>query len=139
MKARALTIAELERINYATGIGARNLLDQLSKLAIIASDAHVEKRREAQNCAPCFYLSRYRLAGQAFTHWNCQLCEAPQPMHHNTAVPRICAGCATTYGLCVCCGGDIETENRGRRTGRKARKQKCSPEARQAPSGETEP
>lgn len=119
---RALTIAEFERINYATGINARDLADQMAKLAIIATDAHAVHRRLAQRCGACEYLGRYRLAGQAFTRWSCQLCNAEQPAHPNTSVPRLCAGCAKTYGLCATCGGDLEMEPRGRRTGRKAKR-----------------
>lgn len=119
---RALAIAELERINYATGTNARNLADQVAKLVLIATDAHAVQRRTEQRCCACEYLGRYRLAGQAFTRWSCQLCAKEQPMHHNTSVPRLCAGCAKTYGLCATCGGDLEMEPRGRRTGRKAKR-----------------
>lgn len=120
-KPRALTIAELERVNYATGINAGHLADRMAQLAIIATDAHAVQRRAEQRCAPCEYLGRYRLAGQAFTAWKCQLCGEDQPSHPNTSVPRLCDGCAKTYGLCATCGGDIESRQRGRRTGRKAK------------------
>ena len=123
-KPRALTIAELERVNHATANNARSLAGKIAQLAILASDAHATERRNAQRCAACEYLNRYRLAGQAFTEWKCQLCKQPQPMHSNTAVPFLCLGCAKSYGLCIECGGDLECEHRGRRTGRKARKVK---------------
>lgn len=119
---RALTVAELERVNYATGIGSRNMADQMAKLAIIATDAHSAQRRAECRCPACEYLGRYRLAGQAFTAWKCQLCLVEQPSHPNTAVPRLCLSCAGAYGLCVSCGGDVEGIHRGRMTGRKAKK-----------------
>jgi len=119
---RALTIAELERINSSTALGTDHVLRELSKLAVIATDARAEQRREALRCAACEYFRQYRLAGQAFTQWTCQLCCVPQPAHHNTGVPRLCAGCAKTYGLCAECGGDIELAHRGRMMGRKPKK-----------------
>jgi hypothetical protein len=121
VKPRALTIAELERVNHITANNSRNLAHEIAKLATLATDANAAHRREAQRCAACEYLKRYRIAGQGFTRWNCQLCATEQPSHPNTAVPRLCSGCAKAYGLCVDCGGDIETEHRGRRTGKKAR------------------
>ncbi len=124
MKSRALTIAELDWINYATGAAAIAIRNELSKLAVLASDAHVAQRYEAQRCAACEYLRRYRISGQAFTNWNCQLCKEAQPAHHNTGVPRLCSPCASTYGLCVECGGDLETRHRGRMTGRKPKRAK---------------
>lgn len=36
---RALTVAELERINHATANGARNMAHEVAKLAILATDA----------------------------------------------------------------------------------------------------
>jgi len=94
----------------------------MAKLAILATDAKAEQRRAEQRCAACEYLKRYRLCGQAFTRWSCQLCGEEQPAHHNTGVPRVCLKCAATYGLCVDCGGDIETAHRGRMNGRKPKK-----------------
>jgi len=121
VKARALTIAELERVNHATANNARNLAHEIAKLATLATDARAEKRRAEQRCSACEYLHRYRLAGQAFTDWKCQIC-GDEHSHHNTAVPRLCLRCAKNYRLCAECGGDLETEHRGRRTGRRAKR-----------------
>lgn len=123
-KPRALTIAELERVNYSTGLNARNLADRVATLVIIATDAEADRRRKENQCAACAYLGRNRISGQAFTSWNCQLCKEPQPSHPNTGVPRLCGGCAEAYGLCVSCGGDLEMRTRGRLTGRRAQKAK---------------
>ena len=121
-----LTIAELEQVNHVTANNARNLRHQLEKLAEVAVDARAEQRRSEQRCAYCEYLRR-GLAGQAFTKWSCRLCQEPQPLHHNTAVPCLCRGCAVAYALCSECGGDLETEHRGRRTGRTPRTLKPTP------------
>lgn len=121
-RARALTLAELELVNTLTAHNASAIDSELSKLAILASDADVLPRRAARRCRACEYLKRYRLAGQMFTAWSCRLCAEPQPSHHNTAVPRLCMGCAAAYGLCAECGGDIETRHRGRKTGRKPKR-----------------
>lgn len=118
--ARALTIAELETINYSTGNNARSLENKLAQLSILATDAHYVARRAECRCRACEYLGRGRISGQAFTAWKCRICGDDQPMHPNTGVPRLCADCAKTYSLCATCGGDIETRHRGRRTGRKA-------------------
>ncbi len=121
-KRPALTIAQLESINAASANGQQRISDELRKLAILATDANAEQRREKRECQHCTYAGRYRLAGQAFTEWSCQVCSEPQEMHPNTAVPRICAGCSAAYGLCVTCGGDLDMKHRGRITGRKAKR-----------------
>lgn len=121
-KPRSLTVAELERINHATANGARNMAHEMAKLAVLATDTRAAERRARQCCAACEYLSRYRIAGQAFTDWKCQVCAVPQPAHSNTAVPRLCLGCARAYGLCASCGGDVELQHRGRLAGRRAKR-----------------
>jgi hypothetical protein len=121
-KPRALTIAELERINHATANGVRSVAREMAKLAILATDARAAERRVRQNCGACEYLSRYTIAGHGFTDWKCQVCATPQPAHPNTAVPRVCPGCAVVYGLCASCGGDMELQHRGRMSGRLARR-----------------
>lgn len=116
----ALTVAELERVNAASACGQDRLNLALSKAAIIAGDAHKERRLAARECRWCHYI-RTQIAGQAFTGWKCTLCEH-EGRHPNTAVPRVCDGCSDVFGLCVTCGGDLEMKFRTKRFGRKAKK-----------------
>lgn len=71
------------------------------------SDACKEARQLALRCRHCFYLSGLRVAGQAFTEWECARC-GEERTHPNTAVPALCDTCAKETGLCVTCMGDRE-------------------------------
>lgn len=117
----ALTIAQLERVNAISSRKQRYVADQLDKALLLATDADSVKRKAAHECCGCWY-SGPRISGQAFTDWKCDLCGEPQQMHHNTDTPRVCEVCAEAYGVCVSCGGDIDMRNRGRLTGRKAKR-----------------
>lgn len=121
-KRKPLTIEQMERINDLSARAAQRVSDRLSQLAILATDANAAKRRARCVCQACEYLNVGRLAGQAFTAWNCRLCREPQPSHPNTAVPALCAGCAEAFELCVECGGDREMRHRRRLTGRRPKK-----------------
>jgi hypothetical protein len=119
----ALTVAELERVNHASATGQDRVNLALSKAAVLAGDGQKERRLAERECAWCFYL-RSKLAGQAFTRWQCMLCE-DEHQHSNTAVPRLCSTCSDTFGLCVSCGGDLDMRFRTKRFGRKAKKRKA--------------
>jgi hypothetical protein len=125
-RTKALTLTELAKINHVSARRAQSLSDYFAKVAIVASDAHAEKRLAARLCLYCFYLER-SLAGQAFTKWSCVLCGEPQPMHHNTNVPRVCQSCADAFDLCVQCSGTRDCRQRSRfdRRARRRKKGQC--------------
>jgi hypothetical protein len=80
-------------------------------LAKLDCDHEADKRRQERECLYCFYLHRARMAGQAFTGWECLSCGAGG-MHSNTAVPHYCDVCADKMRICVRCGADQELEDR---------------------------
>lgn len=75
------------------------------------SDSKRKDRREARECAWCFYFCRNRLAGQAFTDWECSGCNTPAS-HPNTSTPVLCDSCSDKLGLCVRCGADLDLKMR---------------------------
>lgn len=86
--------------------------DLRNGLADFDFDAHRDRRLKVRECKACFYLKRGRIAGQAFTAWRCDFCDAEPPMHHNTAVPRVCELCSVKHDLCTRCSGDIHMDKR---------------------------
>lgn len=124
-RSTALSMAELERINAVSRHQSDKVNRKVEALAIILVDAHMDQRLVVHMCKGCFYGSSH-FAGQAFTEWHCLLCKA-SAMHPNTAVPRLCSGCADTFGLCVSCGGDIEMKHRSRFDRRAKKKAKRHP------------
>lgn len=73
-------------------------------------DTKREQRLAAQECKLCFYL-RGRMAGQAFTDYQCRYCKETKS-HPNTAVPNFCPECAKTLSICVDCGADLDFTER---------------------------
>jgi hypothetical protein len=67
----------------------------------LVDDPRLKNRLARHECKACYY--EVRLAGQAFTRYECQQCSKPA-MHHNTAVPRLCDNCADKGVLCARCG-----------------------------------
>lgn len=100
------------QVNYATG-RARDAKDLVLDRAIrVLNDPDRAKRMEQCECLACFYLTGSCFAGQAFTSWACQACEVEQPMHPNTAVPKLCLECADRYSLCTQCLADLDLRMR---------------------------
>lgn len=73
-------------------------------------DKHKDRRHDLLECGACYYFGG-RIAGQGFTNYTCQVCEEERT-HHNTAVPRICRGCAQKLNICSRCGADIDLKRR---------------------------
>lgn len=78
------------------------------------TDSEKAKRLSQNRCSYCFYMNGSKLAGQAFTEYNCGVCDKDL-MHPNTAVPVACEDCAKKHCLCVDCGADLHL-----RSGRKS-------------------
>ncbi len=69
-------------------------------------DNEKKKRIGALLCKTCFY-SGGRMAGQAFTEWNCRVCLKDQPDWPNTGTPLACEKCAREHNICKECGADL--------------------------------
>lgn len=72
------------------------------------SDAEKDKRLNQRQCAYCFYFNSSYLVGQAFTEWECGVCNKVE-LHPNTGTPKVCNECSIEHSLCVRCGADIHT------------------------------
>jgi hypothetical protein len=107
---RALPKSVVEQINRISSHRSERVRDRLALAAQAAADLKCAERLKARECAYCFYLDT-RVAGQAFTKWNCQVCGAPS-QHANTAVPKLCCACADEYDLCTSCMGDQDMRHR---------------------------
>jgi hypothetical protein len=85
------------------------------KLKNIKEETEEQKKQrlaqEPRECRICFYLDRGRIAGMAFSDYECRICGA-QARHANTAVPRVCVICSVKYEICRRCTGDINCEMR---------------------------
>lgn len=78
----------------------------MKQYQILASETLEEEldRIKRQLCKRCSLGGG--LAGQAFTSWECGICEKPQ-QHHNTACPKLCKECAKANELCINCGASV--------------------------------
>ena len=98
----------IERANYR----ARQSIDAcLEGAANLTKDPESKKRLVEAKCKPCFYLYQARIGGAAITDRACGICDANKTFS-STATDPICHKCADNNGLCVQCGGDIDSKNR---------------------------
>lgn len=120
IRAKALTVAELEHVNAASASRAQRVSDVIEKALRVSADIERPARLAARQCKGCFYQGA-TLATQAFTDWVCKLC--PRTGQESTGdVPYLCQSCSESFDLCRKCGGDIDMERRSARFGRKAKK-----------------
>lgn len=70
------------------------------------ADSRQTSRISAQRCKTCEY--REAIAGAAITTRPCGLCLTIQT-YGSTAANALCRPCASLHALCVCCGGDIDS------------------------------
>ena len=114
LRVKALSVAELDRINQVTADRALRVQDVLARAAILAADHERTKRLEARQCRCCYYVRKLTaIVGHGFTKWKCTLCPA-EGQHHNTGTPRVCDECSDGFQLCVMCGGDIEMRRKSK-------------------------
>jgi hypothetical protein len=101
----------VEAINDRTEMAMSLACAYIKVAKDFSDDLSKKERLEAQECRTCFYIASLRIAGQAFTNWECGIChqKATWP---NTHFPKICRACALEYGLCVSCGSDVEMKIR---------------------------
>jgi hypothetical protein len=83
-----------------------HFVDYLRRSERARKDSKREQRLAMHECRWCFYVG-HGLAGQALTEYTCACCQTEQ-VHGNTAVPKLCMGCAEGLGACVRCGGTRE-------------------------------
>lgn len=113
-RVKALSVAELDRINQVSADRAQGVEHVLTKAAILAADHERAKRIEARQCRCCYYVRKLTtIVGHGFTHWKCILCPT-EGQHANTGVPRVCESCSDGFRLCVLCGGDIEMQRKSK-------------------------
>ena len=88
------------QINKVASEKACSVIEEYTK------DKQKQAREGLCKCRYCYYLRGARLAGQAFTEWNCGVCDK-ESMHCNTSTPVVCMDCAKKHSLCSSCGGDL--------------------------------
>lgn len=81
---------------------AKSLVDQAR---LIQEDPKKNERIDASKCVVCYYLTR--VGGAAMTYRECMCC-TNNMLYSSTATDVLCTECAVKYGLCKCCGGDLE-------------------------------
>lgn len=108
MQARRKKI-DLYSVCFQSTLASRWVRGQIELAKHLEADDEREERLKQQKCKFCYYRSG--LAGQAFTNWQCGLCDY-EGQNANTDVPALCIVCAEAHGLCVKCGGDLEMKQR---------------------------
>ena len=106
-------------------IAVRELIKEAKEMEF---DTDRAARLKALLCKLCYYRGG-RIAGQAFTEWNCAVC-GKADQHPNTATPVVCADCAKEHSLCRDCGADLELRTK-RRKFNFPKKEEASAEAQQ--------
>lgn len=101
---------EPQRVDVAvftsvTGLSLHRFRELVRVATSAIGDLHKSKRKKAQECKSCFYLSG-RLGGSAITHRDCGIC-GKEMSFSNTCVDAFCVDCARKHKLCAHCGGDI--------------------------------
>lgn len=95
-----------QRINLKTEIRNRFLTTCIR----MVEDPGIKERWKNSLCQVCFY-SESRIAGQAFTHHNCEICDEAM-LFPSTDVNALCRECAKLNVLCVHCGCSLRLTKR---------------------------
>ena len=80
----------------------REILRHANKLV---EDKKHDSRLAIQLCKLCFY--RPEIGGRGLTEFECLRCKG-KFNHGSTAVPVLCAPCASSSGQCTGCGADVD-------------------------------
>lgn len=107
MTSRTLT----DRMKMATHFSRKHLQAWIARAERAFADLDRKERVEACECRWCFYGVGARLAGQAFTHRDCESC-GTNVTYSTTASNPLCIECARKLGLCVVCCADIDLVDR---------------------------
>lgn len=93
-------------VSYKGGSNKERIDFSVARAMNLLTDPDKKKRREQGLCSWCYYDGG-RMAGQAFTDWNCRACLKDQPAWPNTGHPLICDQCCKRHTLCRECGADL--------------------------------
>lgn len=102
MKPIKLTPERIKELNRRNQEEAKRVFKNVDNMK---SDTYKDKRLQSQTCCNCYYLKSGGLVGQAFTDYECSLCEEIFS-HPNTGVPQVCERCSNDHGLCRKCGAN---------------------------------
>ena len=108
MKIDSKRVQELTRRKLESIKRLKDGLESLSK------DSSKDARLAQGLCLHCFYLKGATLAGQAFTEYQCQVCDN-QNMHPNTATPDVCDNCSKKHNICCDCGADLNLDPKAKK------------------------
>lgn len=96
---------DLNDITFASRLSESRIQETLRLANQLTNDPQRDIRLARHECKPCFY--RQSIAGQAFTAYECKLCETTH-QHPNTNTPDLCGPCADQNHLCQRCGADLD-------------------------------
>lgn len=104
-----LSEKEAERVGFVTRDNAKRLemAQAMVRPTAIQRRHHEPRQVASKKCKVCYYLREPRMAGQAFTNFECANC-GETTAHHNTNTPRYCATCCADNELCQSCGGKLQ-------------------------------
>lgn len=101
---------DIERVREATRRSSFHVQSVVKRAIKAGGDTQKSARLSRLQCPACFYL-RNPVSGNSFAPYVCEGC-GQEHQHHNTAVPRLCRECASTFGACRSCGADLELRDR---------------------------
>lgn len=97
-------VVNLDEVQFQTRRGQWWEKDVVKLAKKVTEDPDKELRLVNNLCKRCAYTNT--IAGQAFTSYQCGICEQEQ-IYHNTSTPVLCLKCAKQHNLCVGCGADL--------------------------------
>lgn len=132
---RRLTTKDARRVNAISAIKSQRFDAKVQRILRAVTDPDKARRLADRQCLYCFYLPDSRLAGQAFTKWQCRYCDH-EGSHPNTHTPECCSDCSDELGLCVDCGGRLDMQRVDKLRRRRVRyREPCSRCGAQPPKG----
>ncbi len=104
-----LSEKEQERVGWVdrSNISRLELAQAMVRPTATQRRHHEPRQAASRKCKACYYLREPRMAGQAFTPFECANC-GDTTAHPNTNVPRYCATCCADNELCQNCGGRLQ-------------------------------
>jgi hypothetical protein len=90
-----------------TYLNTSHINEMNGKLTKYHTDLKWQDRINKHLCKHCFYINNDRLAGQAFTQSNCQLCNK-EMLFPTTNTDYYCDECAIELNICKHCGARMD-------------------------------
>ena len=95
-----------EKIHHATYLKMGHKKQILSQAEDISKDLEKSKREKEQLCKICYYRTGI-VAGQGFTHKDCESCDKTQTFP-TTYTDKLCKPCAESNNCCRHCMAKME-------------------------------